>query len=111
MVFGVFAFLAALTLPVALPVASAPPGPRLVRRAPTSPAEPERRRERMSARHGRAVRTLRDLPAGDLYSARARRRVAAYLRLRLLELRKMGLERAADVVERRLPVEELLRRR
>jgi hypothetical protein len=31
--------------------------------------------------------------------------------MRLLELRKLGLERAADVVERRLPIEELLKRR
>jgi hypothetical protein len=82
MVLGVFAFLAAVTLPS--------PGPR-ARPAPTG--------------------LRKAIAASDLYSARARRRLAAYLRMRLLELRKLGLERAADVVERRIPVEELLRKR
>jgi hypothetical protein len=51
----------------------------------------------------------RRLPhADDLYSLRARRRFAAYLRMRLLELREAGLERAATVIEKRLPVESLL---
>jgi hypothetical protein len=49
------------------------------------------------------------LPAGDLYAARAKRRMAAYLRMRLLELRKEGLHKAVQVVEGRLPIEELLR--
>jgi hypothetical protein len=49
--------------------------------------------------------------AGDLYSARVRRRLASYLRLRLLELRKAGLERAAGVIENRLPIETLFERR
>ena len=56
-------------------------------------------------------RTLRRVaPAGpdQLYSLRARRRFAAYLRLRLLEMREAGLERAAAVVEHRLPVDALL---
>ena len=44
----------------------------------------------------------------DLYSLRARRRFAAYLRLRLLEWREEGLERAAAVVERRLSVDTLV---
>ncbi len=44
----------------------------------------------------------------DLYSLRARRRFAAYLRMRLLELREAGLERAADAIERRLPAATLL---
>ncbi|MFY9781735.1 MAG: hypothetical protein WAJ85_14640 [Candidatus Baltobacteraceae bacterium] len=44
----------------------------------------------------------------SLYSPRARRRFASYLRLRLLEMREEGLERAADVVRRRLPVDTLL---
>ena len=48
-------------------------------------------------------------PANDLYAARARRRMASYLRMRLLELRLAGLRRAAEVVERRLPVDVLLR--
>ncbi len=47
-------------------------------------------------------------PAGEVYSLRARRRFAAYLRLRLLEMREAGLERAANVVEHRLPVDTLL---
>jgi hypothetical protein len=44
----------------------------------------------------------------ELYSLRARRRFAAYLRMRLLELRSEGLNRAADVIERRLPVDDLI---
>ncbi len=47
-------------------------------------------------------------PTGELFSLRARRRFAAYLRIRLLEMREEGLERAAEAVERRLPVDELL---
>jgi hypothetical protein len=47
-------------------------------------------------------------PTDTLYSARARRRMATYLRLRMLELRKAELTRAADVIERRLPVDSLL---
>ncbi|MBC5810605.1 MAG: hypothetical protein GIW95_07115 [Candidatus Eremiobacteraeota bacterium] len=50
---------------------------------------------------------LEAIRAPDLYSARARRRAATLFRLRLLELRKAGLERAADVVERRLPIDAL----
>ncbi len=46
--------------------------------------------------------------ADELYSLRARRRFASYLRMRLLELRAQGLERAADVIRRRLPVDTLL---
>ncbi len=44
----------------------------------------------------------------DAYGTRARRRFAAYLRLRLLEMREAGLERAAAVVERQLPVDALV---
>jgi len=44
----------------------------------------------------------------DAFGAHARRRMAGYLRLRLLELREAGLERAAAVVERRLPVDLLV---
>jgi hypothetical protein len=47
------------------------------------------------------------IAAGDLYAARVRRRMASYLRMRLLELRKAGLDRAAEVVEHRLPVDKL----
>jgi hypothetical protein len=46
--------------------------------------------------------------ADALFSLRARRRFAAYLRMRLLEMREAGLARAADAVERGLPVEQLL---
>jgi hypothetical protein len=49
------------------------------------------------------------LSANDLYARSARRRMASYLRMRLLELRKAQLERAAQVIEGKLPVEELLR--
>lgn len=47
-------------------------------------------------------------PPSHAYAVRTRRRFAAYLRLRLLELRKAGLERAAAVIERRLPVDALV---
>lgn len=47
----------------------------------------------------------------NAYAARARRRFAAYLRLRLLEMREAGLERAAAVVERRFPVDSLVPKR
>jgi hypothetical protein len=43
----------------------------------------------------------------DLYSARARRMVQAYLRLRLLELREQELDRVRAVVEGRLGVDAL----
>jgi hypothetical protein len=46
--------------------------------------------------------------SSDLYSLRARRRFASYLRLRLLELREANLERAAAVIEHRLPMTSLL---
>jgi hypothetical protein len=39
---------------------------------------------------------------------RARRRFASYLRLRLLEMREAGLQRAAEAVERRIPADALL---
>ena len=60
-----------------------------------------------------AQAVARAAPAGvpyvaNLYSARARRRMASYLRLRLLEMRAEGLKRAAAAVERRLPVDTLL---
>ena len=66
----------------------------------------------------RTLRPALAVPAGhlrtglvarsDAYGAHARRRIAGYLRLRLLELREAGLERAAAVVERRLPVDVLV---
>jgi hypothetical protein len=48
-------------------------------------------------------------PVGDLYSSRAKRRIASYLRMRLLELRLRGLERASEVIEHRLPLDVLLK--
>jgi hypothetical protein len=50
---------------------------------------------------------LPQVAAGDLYAARVRRRLASYLRMRLLELRKAGLDRAAGVVERKIPLDKL----
>jgi hypothetical protein len=80
--------------PAAAP-AAAPMAPRRVRRPrPMNPVAP------LAAGPG--------YPANDLFSLRARRRFAAYLRLRLLEMREAGLERAADAVERRLPVDSLV---
>lgn len=38
----------------------------------------------------------------ELYAPRARRRMATYLRLRMLELREAGLARTAELIERRL---------
>ncbi len=43
----------------------------------------------------------------ELYSPRARRRIAAYLRMRMLELRIEGLDRAAGVIEGRSPLRTL----
>jgi hypothetical protein len=50
-----------------------------------------------------------DLPVGDVYSARAKRRIASYLRMRLLELRKERLSRALEALEGRLGIDELIR--
>jgi hypothetical protein len=44
----------------------------------------------------------------ELYSPRLRRSSVMYLRLRLLELREEGLERARAVIEHRLSIDELL---
>jgi hypothetical protein len=43
----------------------------------------------------------------DLYSARARRLVRAYLRLQMLELRKTDLDRVRAVIEGKLGVDTL----
>jgi hypothetical protein len=45
--------------------------------------------------------------ARDLYSARARRLVRAYLRLQMLELRKAELDRVRAVIEGKLGVDAL----
>jgi hypothetical protein len=47
------------------------------------------------------------VPADRLFALRERRRIAAYLRMRLLEMREEGLERAAEAVRRRLPADVL----
>jgi hypothetical protein len=44
-----------------------------------------------------------------LYSPRLRRSTILYLRLRLLELREEGLDRARLAIERRLSIDDLLR--
>jgi hypothetical protein len=53
-------------------------------------------------RPARSARPAAPSGADGLYSLRARRRFAAYLRLRLLEMREAGLERAATAIERHL---------
>ena len=58
--------------------------------------------------HPRPKASPRPPTVEQLYSLRARRRMASYLRLRLLEWREAGLERAAEAVERRIPVDELV---
>ena len=45
----------------------------------------------------------------SLYSPRLRRSAVMYLRLRLLELREEGLDRARLAIERRLSIDDLLR--
>jgi hypothetical protein len=56
-----------------------------------------------------AARAQRLPHVSDLYSLRARRRFASYLRMRLLELREERLDRAADAIERRVSPDVLLR--
>ena len=54
-----------------------------------------------------AKATLPREQARDLYSARARRLVMGYLRLKLLELRAADLDRARLVIEGKLGVDAL----
>jgi len=84
----VFGVVAALTL------STPSPGPIRVRSS--------------GATHHKPTHSAAILPANDLYAARARRRMASYLRMRLLELRIAGLRQAADAVKRHLPVDVLL---
>jgi hypothetical protein len=51
------------------------------------------------------------LPVGDVYSARAKRRISSYLRMRVLELRKERLTRALEALEGRIGIDELIRSR
>ncbi len=84
---GFFVAVAALTLSTPRPAATAGSHPR--------------------AAHTLLQRSHAD-SAEELYSLRARRRFAAYLRLRMLEWREEGLDRAAAVVEHRLSVDALV---
>ncbi|MDQ6929641.1 MAG: hypothetical protein M3126_03105 [Candidatus Eremiobacteraeota bacterium] len=45
----------------------------------------------------------------EMYSLRARRRAALILQMELLELRKARLERVREVIQKRLPIDFLLR--
>ena len=47
--------------------------------------------------------------ANELYARQTRRRIAHYLRLRLLELHQAKLERVSKVVRGELSIDELLR--
>lgn len=96
------AALATLTLATLAP-ALPPPAP-CVGAAPARSASAAHRPKR----HPAGPRAVAVSPSADLYSARAKRRMASYLRMRILELRVAGLERAADVIEHRLPVDALL---
>jgi len=78
---------AALGLGLALLSGPAPAAPNAPPRATTVP---------------RAI-----VASGDLYSARARRLVRAYLQLRLLELRNAELDRVRAVIEGKLGVDAL----
>ena len=69
---------------------------------------PPHHRQRQHPNRPAANVLRQSLDSNDLYSLRARRRFASYLRLRILELREANLERAAAVIERRLPLASLL---
>jgi hypothetical protein len=97
MLLPVFVTLAAVTLSTPSPSA----GAGAARAGPTAP-----RRAGKAPSSAQAPRV--PLDPNELYSSRARRRIASYLRLRLLELREENLERAAEVIRRRLPVDTLL---
>ncbi len=49
------------------------------------------------------------LAVAQLYSSRARRRVAMILQLKLLELHEAHLDRLREVILRKLPVDDLLK--
>ena len=83
-------YLAALALTLAL-AASLPAAARVPRHGPT--------RRTVSA----------PLSAASLYSARALRRARMILQLKLLELREERLERVRKAIERRVPIDQLLK--
>ncbi len=64
-------------------------------------------------RHGHSHRRRAGAPlslsAEDLYSRRALRRARIILQLKLLELRSEHLERVRKAIERRLPIDEILK--
>jgi hypothetical protein len=86
MIFGLFVTFAALIL-------SPTPGAPSPSHSPRPPGP------------GRAAPALH---ADELYALRARRRFTTYLRLRLLELREEGLDRAAAAIEHRIRIDELV---
>ena len=97
MFYGAFVTVAALTLS---------PTPQPAR--PSPPASVAGRHAAVAERHPPEGLRLASSDPNALYSLRARKRFAAYLRLRLLELRQEHLTRAADAIERRIPVSALL---
>ncbi len=93
MIAAVFVTLAALTLSPTTPGARRAPVPQATRGGGAVAGAPD------------AARAPR---ADELYSLRARRRLASYLRMRLQELRLEHLDRAADAIERRIPIDDLV---
>jgi len=62
-------------------------------------------------RHGRRHRSASTsgISAASLYSSRALRRARTILQLKLLELREERLERVRKAIERRVPIDQLLK--
>lgn len=62
-------------------------------------------------RHGRTRHSVSaaGVSAASLYSARALRRARTILQLKLLELREERLERVRKAIERRVPIDQLLK--
>jgi hypothetical protein len=81
------------TSATAVPAAAPPARPRLAKGAHPARRDPA---------------PAREFRSDQLFSLRERRRIAAYLRMRLLEMREAAIERAAEAVERRLPPGALL---
>jgi hypothetical protein len=92
MSYTAFVALVALTVSPLAPAVAPSPGPN-----------------RTHAPHRAAAEqaSVPSVPADRLFALRERRRIAAYLRMRLLEMREEGLGRAADAVRRRLPADVL----
>jgi hypothetical protein len=62
-------------------------------------------------RHGRTHRTAagHGISPASLYSSRALRRARTILQLKLLELREERLERVRKAIEKRVPIDQLLK--